>query len=145
MDYDGGVFLWNIIFKTCKALAAELLQLHQIFTLSLYFITFPTTFSVWLLQLKWTWLSLLLSWALTPQDSVRSHQHEEEKGFSSFRPRRGMRWHQVDWGDALLWRGSAICSERSWLPPLGRSCNLFPSFYLTGACLWPRGRWPPVT
>lgn len=37
MDYDGGVFLWNIIFKTCKALAADLLQLHQIFTLSLYF------------------------------------------------------------------------------------------------------------
>lgn len=29
MDYDGGVFLWNIIFKTFKALATELLQLHH--------------------------------------------------------------------------------------------------------------------
>lgn len=28
MDYDGAVLIWNIIFKTCKALATELLQLY---------------------------------------------------------------------------------------------------------------------
>lgn len=63
MDCDGGVFLWNIIFKTCNALATELLQLYHIFN----FLIFSNI--LWCLAI----------WPPSPQHSLTSQQREEEK------------------------------------------------------------------
>lgn len=77
MDYDGGVFLWNIIFKTFKALATELLQLHHgfwgFFFLNFIFPSPPTQLLVCgYSSLRWQEVSLLL-------DSPVSHQCEKEE------------------------------------------------------------------
>lgn len=123
---------------------AKLWQLSCYFVIFLTFSSFPTTSSVWLFQLKLTWISLLLNWAPTPRDSRTSHQREkeeeeEEERLLSFCIMEGQEMSVTGVRSSSALMRFGYLSERSRLPLLSRSSNLFLSFYLTGMHLWPGG------